>query len=134
MSRLTYLSLASTLCVLAACGGPNNGYYATDGSYVKPNAGQFSNDVRERRGYYDQTATAAAYAPATTYQRRGYYDYYGNYIPVETNFGVPQTMFPPAGMCRVWFPDRQMRAQPDIESCGNIRDRAPTGSYVIYGG
>ncbi len=130
------LIIVSLVSMLAACGAPNNGYYAADGTYVPPRDGAFSNDVKERRSYYDQTVQAKIHAPAPTYvyERRGYYDYYGNFIPVETNLGVPPAMFPPAGMCRVWFPDRPVTAQPRIESCADIRERAPAGTYVIYGG
>lgn len=135
MRLLKPIAIISLLSVLAACGANNNGYYAADGTYVKPNEGKFSNDINERRADYDQTVVAAHNAPVRyTYERRGYYDYYGNFIPVETNLGVPPAMFPPAGMCRVWFPDRPIPSQPRIESCDSIRERAPAGSYVIYGG
>lgn len=130
------LAVLSLLTLLAACGSHNNGYYAADGTYVKPHEGAFSNDINERRSNYDQTVTAAQQNAAARYafERRGYYDYYGNYIVLDSSLGVPPAMFPPAGMCRVWFPDRPLTTQPRVEACTNIQDRAPAGTYVIYGG
>jgi hypothetical protein len=43
-------------------------------------------------------------------------------------------MFPPRGMCRVWFTKRAPANQPAIESCNGIKSRVPAGAYVIYGG
>lgn len=131
------LAVLSLLTVLAACGAQHNGYYAADGTYVKPHDGAFSNDINERRANYDQTVIAEqqkAAASRYAFERRGYYDYYGNFIVLDSSMGVPPAMFPPAGMCRVWFPDRPLQTQPRVESCANISDRAPSGTYVIYGG
>ena len=52
----------------------------------------------------------------------------------DSGLTVPKDMFPPRGMCRVWFVQSTPFEQPDIESCNDIKSRVPAGAYVIYGG
>jgi len=51
----------------------------------------------------------------------------------ENSYSVPVEMMPPRGKCRVWFANRAPDKQPGSESCEGIRQRAPEGSYIIYG-
>jgi len=121
----TSITLLTMTALLAACGVPSDGYYAEDGTFISYN--------RDHRSSYNHTPEPAA-ANAYRYDRRGYYDYSGRYITQEDNFNVPAEMFPAAGMCRVWFTDRELSNQPPVESCDGIRTRVPAGAYVIYGG
>lgn len=125
--------------LLTACGMPEQGYYDANGNYIPqtnithdaqrnmaPNPSANTGDyyADRRNGRYDEPAN---------YKRRGYYDYNGYYVTVD-NSAVPVDMFPPRGMCRVWFVERSVENQPAIESCNGIRSRVPVGAYVIYGG
>ncbi len=129
LSRTT-LPMLTLATLLAACGVPSDGYYAADGTFVSYN--------RDHRSSYnhspDPAAVDAYHADTYRYDRRGYYDYNGRYVTAETSLNVPPEMFPPAGMCRVWFIDRELSNQPPVESCDGVRTRVPAGAYVIYGG
>lgn len=140
MRSLTSLACLCSLSLLTACGA-QDGYYDTNGNYVappnattdvhrrhSPSPGGSSDDYYGRRHHdrYDNGTYA--------YERRGYYDYDGYYIDRDDHLNAPESMFPPRGMCRVWFTDRVPSKQPGIESCDGIRTRVPDGAYVIYGG
>lgn len=147
--NLTILACLS-LSLLTACGNPNNGYYDDNGNFVKnqdtpyntrerPHSSPLGSDgvpYRERytdprgRTYYNDRNNA--YRPAA-YDRMGYYDSRGYYVNDDA-FSVAPNMFPPRGMCRVWFTTRPASAQPPVESCNNIRNRVPEDAYVIFGG
>ncbi|MBI3630739.1 MAG: hypothetical protein HY221_00140 [Candidatus Sungbacteria bacterium] len=71
---------------------------------------------------------------AYIYDRPGYYDYNGYYLSQNNSLNVPRNMFPPHGMCRIWFPDRGREEQASLESCEGIQHRVPVGAYVVYGG
>lgn len=151
MRHITTLGCLSALMLLAACGSPNYGYYDSNGNWIPPS--NSSTEAKRRHSpspgvryddnapYYEQGAYVDGGAPRVTattttytYDRAGYYDYNGYYIGERSAFNMPRTMFPPRGMCRVWFPDRAARSQPAIESCTDINYRVPAGAYVIYGG
>jgi len=133
------LACVCLVALLSACGAPYGGYYDANGNYVS-----YEHYNKETRAYepvpagynnprYDDsrpTYTTTTYI----YDRPGYYDYYGHYIAEDDRFGVPEDMFPPRGMCRVWLPERSPAHQPPVESCDGIRVRVPMGAYVIYGG
>jgi hypothetical protein len=150
MRAVKYLACLSALALLAGCA--TEGYYDDNGNYVppanattsaqrnhSPNPGHDGDYYRDndypRHARYDSRYdyAPAAGAPYYTYDRRGYYDYNGYYLEGDVDM-VPESMFPPRGMCRVWFTDRAPAAQPRIETCDNIRARVPAGAYVIYGG
>jgi hypothetical protein len=119
------------LSSLAACGGP--GYYDSNGSYVAATYTDEDHNGRDGRRYHNTIDDN--YAPTEiVYSRPGYYDYYGNYVTMDRRTSIPKAMFPPRGMCRVWFPDREIDREPGIESCDGIQSRVPVGAYVIYGG
>lgn len=141
MRILASLACLSSLSLLAACGA-QNGHYDANGNYIAPpNAtteaqrnhapspgGPSSNDYYGRpHGYY---ADGTPY----TYDRRDDYDDNEYSLAENNEMDVPNGMFPPRGMCRVWFAGRVPSGQPRVESCDNIRSRVPTGAYVIYGG
>lgn len=142
LALFTSLSLVT---LLAACGTPDGGYYDANGNYMPtdtPHNMKKSSHSPLPGGtrYYhsDRTYNNAGYndnySEHPYYTHRGYYDYNGYYIARDNSLTVPQDMFPPRGMCRVWFADRALSNQPDIESCNDIRARLPNGAYVIYGG
>lgn len=128
------LGMAIATCLsLAACGTPDGGYYDANGNYIPTDTphnmqqDQHSPLPGGPRTYYGQ-------APYYKYDRAGYYDRNGYYIERNSGFEVPDNMFPPRGMCRVWFVERALVDQPAVESCNGIRSRVPAGAYVIYGG
>lgn len=115
------LTGVAAISLLAACVPPSGGYYDERGNYIPyPPA--------------DRAVVAPAPGPVYTFERRGYYDYNGYYLPMDSGLSVPRSMFPPRGMCRVWFTDRTASEQPAPESCSGINYRVPAGAYVIYGG
>jgi hypothetical protein len=131
-STAKLLLCTSLLATLAACATPDGGYYDKNGNWIAtdtPHNRSEGNHAPLPGGvthYYDDDYHY--------YSRRGYYDYSGEYVSDYRGTPVPSGMFPPRGMCRVWFSDRMVANQPPIESCVGIRDRAPEGSFVIYGG
>lgn len=136
MRIINLLSCLSLTAALAACGP--SGHYDENGSYMTPSEAQHYHDASDRsydmqdRGYV--STDSGTYPVVPVYGQRGYYDYYGNYVTMDTNVGIPQNMMPPPGLCRVWMPDRDISRQPGIESCSGIKTRVPMGAYVIYGG
>lgn len=138
MRSIALLGCASVAVLLSACGGPTPGYYDSSGNYV-----QNSSYNKETHEYEPVRSTdsnnpriddSSPIHSTTTYDRRGYYDYNGYYVERDEDLNVPQDMFPPRGMCRVWFTDRASANQPRVESCNDIKSRVPAGAYVIYGG
>lgn len=138
MRTVTLLACISLASLLSACGGPSEGYYDANGNYVRN-----SSYNKETRAYEPirsedrnnpRIDDSSPIHSTTTYDRRGYYDYNGDYVEREDGLNVPQDMFPPRGMCRVWFKDRVPANQPSVESCDGIKSRVPAGAYVIYGG
>ena len=126
MRILPTLACVSIATLLSACGQASDGYYDANGRYMYY--------TTENRSAYNHGPLNEASMPYT-YDRRGYYEYDGRYIEqAEYTPNVPKNMFPPRGMCRVWFTDRPLRNQPPVESCNTIRTRVPAGAYVIYGG
>lgn len=133
-------SLASLflLSMLSACGSPDGGYYDNNGNWIANNPyahrdhPPLPGGTRNERTEYSspRTTTVTTYH----YDRRGYYDRNGYYMARDSGLTVADDMFPPRGMCRVWFPDRAPIDQPGIESCTGIQNRVPAGAYVIYGG
>jgi len=143
MRTIPLLICVSALSLLAACGS-NDGYYDSNGNWVPPaNATTQAQRVhapdpamnysdhpyRPVDGAVTRTTTVTTY-----YDRAGYYDSNGYYVAEDVAPVVPEGMFPPRGMCRVWFSNRTPDHQPAVESCDGIRTRVPAGAYVIYGG
>ncbi|NBX02470.1 MAG: hypothetical protein EBR02_00100 [Alphaproteobacteria bacterium] len=138
---LALLACVSLVSLLAACGPDRRGYYDSHGTYVATNdtphnksknayapmPGGNPNEINDHE-------YSREYGDDTNYTRRGYYDYNGYYMAKDSGLAVPGNMFPPRGMCRVWFIDRSPSDQPEVESCSGIRSRVPAGAYVIYGG
>ncbi len=138
LRMVTIAGCVSAVALLAACGTPDGGYYDKNGNYVPTDTP------------YNMRTNAHSPMPGGNpdyladrednnreyprFKRRGYYDYNGYYIARDSGLTVPSDMFPPRGMCRVWFVDRMVDEQPGIESCDGIRYRVPAGAYVIYGG
>lgn len=133
---LTLLACASLMSLLAACGSPHGGYYNENGDWIATDtphnmkSSAHAPDPGSARHYPDRPVVQP-YA-AYRYDRRGYYTPGGYYADIDD--GVPEGMFPPRGMCRVWFTDRAPSRQPPVESCTGIEYRVPAGAYVIYGG
>jgi hypothetical protein len=131
MRTLSLLTCASLAVLVSACAETPGGYYDDKGNFVRTagNSAPFEHNVTLRD-------KARLENRAHAYERRGYYDYYGNYMEHdEDGLNVPTSMFPPRGMCRVWFTDgRGLRDQPPVQACSQIRSRVPAGAYVIYGG
>jgi hypothetical protein len=46
---------------------------------------------------------------------------------------IPPRYWPPAGSCRIWFPDRPPRYQPPPGDCYELRRRVPPGATLVYG-
>ncbi len=44
---------------------------------------------------------------------------------------LPGNAFPPAGQCRVWYPDRAPGKQPKAAPCKNIKN-VPAGAFLLY--
>lgn len=65
----------------------------------------------------------------------GCVDNRGNmYNPFGTNeFGVPHDSMPPAGLCRVWYPNRPARNQPPPGDCNYLAARLPSGAQLLRG-
>lgn len=131
MRPIPLLACVSLVALLTACNDSNTGFYDANGRYVPystqtPEPFEHNVTLRERTAH-----EARNYA----FNRRGYYDYYGYYIArAPEGMAVPAHMFPPRGMCRIWFPDRDVAEQPAVEGCRAINARVPAGAYVIYGG
>jgi hypothetical protein len=133
MRTIASLACVSLLTLVSACATPSDGYYDANGNYVPYNRyNQVAHDHSPLPGGTNTYANNG-YAPAYSYDRAGYYDHNGYYIAMDGGLNVPQGMFPPRGMCRVWFADR-VNDQPPVESCNGIQSRVPAGAYVIYGG
>lgn len=130
---LLWLACLSLTSVLTACGTPDGGYYDRNGNWIA------TNTPRNMEGGKHPPLPGGTYNPAYydddyMYDRRGYYDVNGYYVTDIRGTVVPESMFPPRGMCRVWFTNRVPADQPAVESCVGIRSRVPAGAYVIYGG
>jgi len=144
MRILSSLACISLMALLSACGTPSDGYYDANGNWIATNPNNANHSHAPLPGgthdtrydEYDDNHPAATTVTTTTYtyDRAGYYNRDGSYIGADSSFAVPQNMFPPRGMCRVWFADRTPDNQPSIESCDGIKSRVPAGAYVIYGG
>lgn len=129
---LTLLSCVSIVSLLAACGSPDGGYYDAGGNWVGTDTsyGKSYPDSKVTHGYRRDRDNYGD----NRYSRRGYYDREGYYVERDGSMNVPDDMFPPRGMCRVWFTNRSVSDQPGVESCDDIMSRVPAGAYVIYGG
>lgn len=138
-TSLALRTLAALACasLLSACNNPNGGYYDANGNFIATDTPYNMSEGKhpplpggtDDDRYYHHRRTTTVY-----YDRPGYYDYRGYYFDRSNDFGVPESMLPPRGMCRVWFADRPPEGQPGIESCNGIHARVPAGAYVIYGG
>lgn len=118
--------------LLSAC-VPSDVYYDDNGNYVPPpNATTQAQRIHAPNPGMDRNDSY--YSRHYSYDRAGYYDSNGYIIEEDDSLNIPGGMLPPRGMCRVWFADRSLKNQPRIESCGGIKQRVPTGAYVIYGG
>jgi len=142
MRTVSSLACVSLISLLSACTTPDSGYYDTHGNWIANNPNNANRShaplpggTRDDSAYDDNHAVTTTVTTTTyDYDRPGYYNYDGTYIGTRSNFKVPKDMFPPRGMCRVWFADRVPVNQPPVESCDGIKSRVPAGAYVIYGG
>lgn len=158
MNYSRFIPLFACAALMSACAP--SGYYDSEGHYrtyseghhkadpMADNARDYDHRDRPRMGGdyrqpYETTTTiidSRDYPARTTttrtyrFVRPGYYDNNGYYIARESGPVIPPGMFPPRGMCRVWFPERSARYQPPLESCAGIDARVPDGAYVVYGG
>jgi hypothetical protein len=130
-TTIRLLSSVALLTLISACGTPNGGYYDHNGNYI---ATDTPRNMQDSTSVHPPLPGGVDDTDDYHYTRRGYYDYNGYYIPKDSGLSVPADMFPPRGMCRVWFTNRPLEQQPSIESCDGIRSRVPAGAYVIYGG
>ncbi len=136
---LAVLACISLVSLLTAC-GPSNGYYDSHGNFIPaettPKNARNNMDYAhpDHDSYQNSWDYDDHYAAHVHYDRRGYYDRNGDYVVGYSDHNVPENMFPPRGMCRVWFTERSPSDQPAIESCDGIKSRVPAGAYVIYGG
>lgn len=131
----TAIVCLSLFSILGACSA-NNGYYDAKGNYISSRSSYNTNDDRTGRTHHEDTTHTDDddHSEYSHYDHRGYYDRNGDYITKKNGLNVPENMFPPRGMCRVWFANRRVSEQPDIESCKGLTSRVPSGAYVIYGG
>jgi len=130
----TLLACVSLVSLLTACGPSYGKHYDANNTNIPYNNVDSQTQYTREHSYdrVDNSDYDDNYSPH--YTHRGYYDYNGNYMARNDGLTVPQDMFPPRGMCRVWFTDRPASDQPSVESCNGIKSRVPAGAYVIYGG
>jgi hypothetical protein len=50
------------------------------------------------------------------------------------HFHIPPGHLPPAGKCRIWFPDRPPGHQPPAGDCWTLSRQVPRGAFLIGGG
>jgi len=139
MNTLTKIGCLSLAALMAGC--VPAGYYDSNGVYRSYGKSDSFRNEHAMAGTPETSTTTYsdeyAVAPSTTtiiYTKPGYYDRNGYYIAADSGPHVPEDLFPPRGMCRVWFTDRAVSYQPPVESCNGIQSRVPAGAYVIYGG
>jgi len=53
--------------------------------------------------------------------------------PAHDEVEIPRGHLPPPGKCRIWFPDRPPGHQPAPGKCKKLRDRVPSGAYLVRG-
>ncbi len=53
--------------------------------------------------------------------------------PAYDEVEIPSGHWPPPGKCRIWFPDRPPGHQPKPGKCKKLRDRVPSGAYLVRG-
>ncbi|MFW6323171.1 MAG: hypothetical protein ACOC02_06060 [Guyparkeria sp.] len=46
---------------------------------------------------------------------------------------VPASEMPPAGECRLWYPDREPDDQPEPDNCSDIERDVPDGAVLVRG-
>ena len=46
--------------------------------------------------------------------------------------GIPPSVLPPAGACRLWKPGRPVREQAPVGVCAQIEPAAPPESWILY--
>src|SRR4051812_41416572 len=127
MRSLTSFACLSLLSLLSACATPSDGYYDANGNWIAYN--RYNREAHNHSPLpggthppYDDSRAVTTTVTPNSYARPGYYDYNGYYV-AKADLNTPQDMFPPRGMCRVWFPDRAAVHQPAIEACDNIQSR-----------
>ncbi|WP_460152348.1 tetratricopeptide repeat protein [Pseudomonas sp. S2_B07] len=53
--------------------------------------------------------------------------------PAYDELEIPRGHMPPPGKCRIWFPGRPPGHQPPPGKCKKLRDRVPSGAYLVRG-
>ena len=46
---------------------------------------------------------------------------------------LPASALPPAGECRIWYPDRAPEDQPEPGDCDELRHQLPPGAVLVRG-
>ena len=46
---------------------------------------------------------------------------------------LPASELPPAGECRIWYPDRAPEDQPEPGDCDELRHQIPAGGVLVRG-
>ena len=46
---------------------------------------------------------------------------------------LPASELPPAGKCRLWYPDRAPGDQPEPGDCDELRQQLPPGAVLVRG-
>ena len=46
---------------------------------------------------------------------------------------IPAEHMPPAGKCRLWYPDRSSDDQPPAGECHDLQDRVAPGAVLVRG-
>ncbi len=59
---------------------------------------------------------------------KGEESYYSNDAPK-----IPRGHMPPAGKCRIWFPNRPPGHQPPPGDCKELKYKVPRGAWLIRG-
>ena len=139
---LLVLTCISAVLLLSACGSPDKGYYNDNNRFVRTdtphNMTKREHVAREVPDDNYRGNNSNRYVnDDDVYSHAGYYNRHGYNLEdrgMNGNIDVPAGMVPPRGMCRVWFANRVADEQPNPETCKGIKNRVPSGAFVVYGG
>ena len=53
--------------------------------------------------------------------------------PSRGAVSIPAEHMPPAGKCRLWYPDRTPDDQPPVRSCRELQEERAVGAVLVRG-